>query len=582
LAIWFTDVNTGTAVGTNGTILRTTNGGLTWTPQTSGTTEHLRAVHFADANTGMAVTSGSAGLQRDEIVLKTVDGGATWVRMTTPTPPTGDGFVLHDVRFVDASTAFVVGNYVDPLAHWISYFLQTTDGGATWARVFSADGGRNDLYAITYVGGNDLLAVGELGTIHRTTDLGANWSRIGGSRRPMDVRGVDFIDANHGVAAENGYDSGNQRTEMCYTADGGNTWTLSTVSDALGPMSMLDVTFASETDVYAVGLGETGIDYYGTIIKSEDGGLTWNGLYSDWCPAFCTDPLYLRSVSFGSSIRGVAVGEYGGIVVINNDVVTRVTSPLPVDLLDVSMPDANTAVAVGVGGTILRSTNGGATWSVQTSGTAVDLHAVWFIDALTGWVVGTAGTILHTDDGGLTWIPQLSVTSEWLFGVRFVTASTGVAVGNNGVVLITYDGGLEWVSEYTVAQYALYDVAIADGKTTAVGGGNTIVGRLDPITGIDDQPPVVSASELYNEPNPFNPTTTIHFSLDHAQRVELVVYDVHGKYVATLFDGPRGAGEQRVRWNGRADDGRAVASGVYFCSLRTGAGLVTRKMVLLR
>ena len=51
----FTDANTGTAVGGYGTILRTTNGGTTWTSQTSGTTNHLLGVSFTDANTGTAV-----------------------------------------------------------------------------------------------------------------------------------------------------------------------------------------------------------------------------------------------------------------------------------------------------------------------------------------------------------------------------------------------------------------------------------------------------------------------------------------------------------------------------------------------
>ena len=52
LAVTFTDSNTGTIVGTDGIILHTTNGGETWTKQSSGTTNHLRGVYFTDANTG--------------------------------------------------------------------------------------------------------------------------------------------------------------------------------------------------------------------------------------------------------------------------------------------------------------------------------------------------------------------------------------------------------------------------------------------------------------------------------------------------------------------------------------------------
>ena len=67
----FTDANTGTAVGGNGAILRTTDGGITWVSQTSGTTENLNGVSFTDANTGTVVGSGGA-------ILRTTDGGDTW------------------------------------------------------------------------------------------------------------------------------------------------------------------------------------------------------------------------------------------------------------------------------------------------------------------------------------------------------------------------------------------------------------------------------------------------------------------------------------------------------------------------
>ena len=54
-AVFFTDANTGTAVGDYGTILRTTNGGVNWVSQSSGTTEYLNAVSLTDDNTGTAV-----------------------------------------------------------------------------------------------------------------------------------------------------------------------------------------------------------------------------------------------------------------------------------------------------------------------------------------------------------------------------------------------------------------------------------------------------------------------------------------------------------------------------------------------
>ncbi len=96
-------------------------------------------------------------------------------------------------------------------------------------------------------------------------------------------------------------------------------------------------------------------------------------------------------------------------------------------LLGVATLDASTAVAVGFGGTIIRTDDGGATWTRQSSGTVEDLRAVSFVDANTGTAVGDNGTILRTDDGGHTWTRQTSGTTVWLWGVSFVNARIGTA-----------------------------------------------------------------------------------------------------------------------------------------------------------
>ena len=73
--------------------------------------------------------------------------------------------------------------------------------------------------------------------------------------------------------------------------------------------------------------------------------------------------------------------------------------------------DANNGWAVGDGGTILKTIDGGATWAPQTSGTPTQvLTGVHFTDANNGWAVGSGGTILNTNDGGATWAPQTSGT----------------------------------------------------------------------------------------------------------------------------------------------------------------------------
>jgi hypothetical protein len=96
-----------------------------------------------------------------------------------------------------------------------------------------------------------------------------------------------------------------------------------------------------------------------------------------------------------------------------------------------------------------------------------------------------------------------------------------------------------------------------------------------------DSPP--TACRLYsNYPNPFNPTTTIRFHLSERSDVRLDIYDVTGAHVTRLASGFYEEGMHAIPWNGRAVDGRAVNSGVYFCRLTTGANMLSSKMVLLR
>jgi hypothetical protein len=85
-----------------------------------------------------------------------------------------------------------------------------------------------------------------------------------------------------------------------------------------------------------------------------------------------------------------------------------------------------------------------------------------------------------------------------------------------------------------------------------------------------------------NSPNPFNPLTTIRFSVKQAGQVSLVVYDVRGREVRRLVDGVREAGEHSVAWNGVDGVGRAVSSGIYFYRLSADQKAITRKMVMTK
>ncbi len=103
-------------------------------------------------------------------------------------------------------------------------------------------------------------------------------------------------------------------------------------------------------------------------------------------------------------------------------------------------------------------------------------------------------------------------------------------------------------------------------------------------TGVDE--PVSAASpraRLFNAaPNPFNPFTSIRFSLSRPAKVRLLVFDVSGARVRSLADAPMPAGEHRFVWDGTNDRGRNLASGAYFYRLEADEEVQAKKLILLR
>ncbi|MCR4437896.1 MAG: FlgD immunoglobulin-like domain containing protein [bacterium] len=89
---------------------------------------------------------------------------------------------------------------------------------------------------------------------------------------------------------------------------------------------------------------------------------------------------------------------------------------------------------------------------------------------------------------------------------------------------------------------------------------------------------------LPNYPNPFNPTTTLHYGLPErfSGWVELGIYDAAGREVCCLVDEPQNPGYYSVVWDGRDSSGRQVPSGVYCCRLRANRLSIARKMIFLR
>ncbi len=107
---------------------------------------------------------------------------------------------------------------------------------------------------------------------------------------------------------------------------------------------------------------------------------------------------------------------------------------------------------------------------------------------------------------------------------------------------------------------------------------------VGPIVSVDEPPPNVPFTfELsQNFPNPFNPETTLAFSLPKPGKTTLTIYNVLGRKIRTLLNRTVAAGQHRVQWDGRDDSGREAASGLYLVRLRSGNQVASRKIVKLK
>ena len=85
-----------------------------------------------------------------------------------------------------------------------------------------------------------------------------------------------------------------------------------------------------------------------------------------------------------------------------------------------------------------------------------------------------------------------------------------------------------------------------------------------------------------NYPNPFNPTTDIAFSLDKSAEVNLSIYNMLGQKVRTLVNGTRPSGMHVLQWDGRDENGRNLATGIYLYTLTSGSTSITKKMALMK
>jgi len=133
--------------------------------------------------------------------------------------------------------------------------------------------------------------------------------------------------------------------------------------------------------------------------------------------------------------------------------------------------------------------------------------------------------------------------------------------------------GESWIRLHGSADFALVPVLVPYEEGMAVKS----LGVEEPSDLVPPAKPFLAVG-----PNPFNPKTDIRLGVPRDSHVRIDIYDLRGRRVIRLLDGPMKAGQHNVPWKGVDGDGRGVASGVYFAHMTIGGEVLTRKMALVR
>ncbi len=320
LRLRFVNASEGIAVGAYGTVVRTTDGGQSWTRLGGGgTMDRLDALRFSPAGIGLAGGFGN-------VIWRSVDGGQVWTPhvIVEPGHPAGDYRYVGDLAFAGTAAVAAAGQ---------GRLYRSADGGLTWARVLLDPG--VTFFGVDFASPSVGVAVGSDGAnnvIRRSGDGGQTWSVVSLPPQPGGLFAVRFASSTLGYAAG---------ALLLRTADAGQTW---------APVSVTSLYFNERIqDIAAPASGVVVLASSSGIHRSTDGGSTWTRVASG----------RFEGLSFANATTGVAVGD--GVVRTTDGGATWSAVGRGLPTMDaVTHASANTVIAVGFGGAIVRNEQGGA------------------------------------------------------------------------------------------------------------------------------------------------------------------------------------------------------------------------------
>ncbi|MDD5362960.1 MAG: YCF48-related protein, partial [Ignavibacteria bacterium] len=338
------DANIGWIGGAGGVILKTVNGGTTWTNVANATVgaNDVNAIFALSASVCFVSTAPSA-----TYVFKTTDGGTTWTQVFTQA-----GGFIDDIKFKDANTGFMYG---DPVGSRWSLW-KTSNAGLTWDSTglylpqAASEAGWNNAMQLT---GNTIWFGTNNTKVYKSTNFGATGSWTAGTTTGT---------ANSYSVAFNGNTGFTGMTAAAKSTDGGSTYAAVTLPGTGTCYSFNTV----------AGTNRFWYNRANIIYGSTDNGTNFTTQYTGTSGAVYQA---MSIILTGSTIRGWSVSNTGLIAMYSENYApvpsgtwTEQTSGITSVLYSVSAVNDNVAWVCGAGGKVLRTTNKGQAW-VNVSGT---------------------------------------------------------------------------------------------------------------------------------------------------------------------------------------------------------------------
>ncbi len=437
-SVFFVNENTGFVCGSESYILKTTNQGATWKSFDTETPYFNNSIFFINENTGWI--AGSMGK-----TLKTTNGGINWQSNVLNYSTN-----LSSIRFLNAQTGWTVG-YIYGLQTTHALVRKTTDGGATWFQQFIDTENESNNRVVYFRDSSKIWTAGNYGKVFYSTNGGADWIRQN-SFSASYLFDIYFKDNNTGWISGG---SGN----IFKTVNGGNNWNEYSIGEN---MTLYKLSFSSNGNAFACGQN-------GTILRSTDEGNTWNKLSKSIKGVN-------NSVYFIDQNTGFVAGLYGLFLKTTNggnDWILHNTG-FNGSFYDLNFSLYPTGWLSGVVNSgMLKTTNGGDNWVSKAPAQSGSTERSYFINEQTGWFIGDK--VLKTTNGGENWQSQIVMTGQLLKGIDFINENTGWICGGYlpGKIFKTTDGGQSWIEKLSMEFRNFNELKFYNDNTGYVFGSDT-------------------------------------------------------------------------------------------------------------